>query len=440
MNSTVESLGPCKKLVRFEEDATVVDETFESVTRDFQKKAAISGFRPGKAPRQVVEKQFEKEILDEVKWTLMQKCFKAGLAEHKLNMVGHPEVEEIQFQRGKPLLFAARIETAPEFELPEYRGLTAQRQRARVTDSDLEQALEVLRKQQATYLKVDRAIQEGDFPTVNYLGTCEGRPITDLAPVAKGLTQKEKFMVEVRKDAFLPGFADQLIGAKAGEKRTVTVQFPADFVTPELAGKQGVFEVDVVEVQERVLPAVDETFAKSYGATDLAHLREGVRADLQNELNAKLRRDVRSQIIRNLLEQVHCDLPDSHVEHETRNVVYDIVSENQRRGVSPELIEQEKEGIYSSANRAAKDRVKAAYVFGRIAEKEGIRVDRAELEARLVQMAAAHKMPADKLVKELQKSDGLKDVQQEILREKVITFLYEHAKIEEVEPGSTPNP
>ena len=122
---------------------------------------------------------------------------------------------------------------------------------------------------------------------VNYTGTCEGKPITEIAPTAKGLTEQKNFWVEAKPNSFIPGFADQLIGAKAGDKRTVNVDFPADFVTPQLAGKKGIYEVEVVEVKEKVLPPLDEELAKAYGAENLEKLQAGVRRDLENELKFK---------------------------------------------------------------------------------------------------------------------------------------------------------
>ena len=177
------------------------------------------------------------------------------------------------------------METAPEFELPEYKGIPIKREAHSVSDEDTEKALTVLREQRSEFKTVERPVQTGDIAVVNYHGSCEGKPITELAPTAKGLTTQEKFWIEVGSQSFIPGFGDQLLGAKAGDKRTVTVDFPADFVTPQFAGKKGVYEVEVVEVKEKVLPALDENLAKAYGAESLEKLRDGVRKDLENELN-----------------------------------------------------------------------------------------------------------------------------------------------------------
>lgn len=437
VNVTVENLAPCKKLVRFEVDSKTVDDTFESVTREFLRHAAMPGFRPGKAPREMVLKKHEKDIEEEVKRKLMSDAYHKGIKEQKLSVVGYPDLEQIQFGRGQAYQFAATLETAPDFAMPEYRGLPAKREASVVTEAEIDRALEALRGQSAKFDKVDRPVQQGDFVVVNYTGTSEGKPITEIAPAARGLTEQKNFWVEVKKDSFIPGFAEQLIDAKAADKRTVTVDFSADFVTPQLGGKKGVYEVEVVEVKQRILPPMDDAFAQSYDAENMEKLREGVRRDLQNELNLKQKRSVRNQIVKNLLDRVNFDLPESIVQQETRNVVYDIVAENQKRGVSKEAIDRQKEEIYSMANQSARDRVKISFLFQRIAEKEGIRVLPEELKARIAVLASSYNMAPDKLTKELEKRDGMADVFQQLLHEKVIDFLQENAKIEHVEPGKT---
>jgi trigger factor len=327
------------------------------------------------------------------------------------------------------------IEVQPQFELPAYKGLPAKRQDPGVSEADIDHAIELLRGRLATFQKVERGAGKGDIAVVNYTGTCEGRSIAELAPAARGLAGQQNFWVEIGEGGFLPGFAEQIQGGTAGSKHTVKVKFPADFPTQPLAGKEGVYEVEIVEVKERVLPALDDAFAKSWEANDLKGLREGVRQDLRNELNDKLTRSVREQAVRALIGPMAFDLPESAVLAETRSVVYEIVRENQQRGLSKEVIDKNKDEIFNVANTAAKERVKAAFVFREIAEKEGIKVAQHELDARLFSMAKSMKMTPDKLVKELQKRDGLPEVAEQILKEKVIDFLQLHAKVEDVPAG-----
>jgi trigger factor len=441
VNVTVESLAACKKLVRVEVEAAKVDETFEAVTKDFRREANLPGFRPGKAPVEMVLRKYDKDIQDETKRKLISESYRKAIEEQKLDVLGYPDIEEIQFGRGQALQFAATVETAPEFELPEYKGLPVRREVHAVTDADVERALDLLREQRVSFKTIERPLQNGDIAVVNFAGTCEGKPITDIAPTAKGLTEQKGFWVEAKPNSFIPGFAEQLIGAKAGDKRTINVDFPPDFVTPQLAGKKGVYETELAEVKEKVLPALDDELAKGYGAESVEKLREGVRRDLENELKFKQEKEVRTEVLRALMNRVAFELPEIAVARETRNVVYDLVSENAKRGVSRDIIEQQKEQIYTAATRNAKERVKLQFLLQKIAEKEDIKVAQNEIADRVHYLAGLYQIPPDKFVKDLQKRNGMIEVYDEIMNQKVIEFLQKNAKIEDVTPDMpAPNP
>ncbi len=421
--------------MRVEVETEKVNEAFAAVTKDFRKQANLPGFRPGKAPEDMVVRKYDQEIQNEVKRKLISESYRSAVEEQKLEVISQPDIEEIQFVRGQPLQFAATVETAPEFELPEYKGLGVKREKRAVTDADVEQALTVLREQRISFKTVERPMATGDIAVVNYTGTTDGKPITDIAPTAKGLTEQKGFWIEATPNSFIPGFADQLLGAKAGDKRTVNVDFPADFVTKELAGKKGVYEVEVTEVKEKTLPPLDDELAKAYSAESLDKLKEGVRKDLENELTFKQNKDVRNQLVRGVMNKVTFDLPESSVAQMTRNVVYDIVQENTKRGISRDDIEQQKDRIYSAATEGAKDRVKVAFLLQKIAEKEDIKVSQEEIAQRIQQLAGMYQMPPNQLLQDLKKRNGLIEVYDQIMNEKVIDLLQQNAKIEEVEPA-----
>jgi trigger factor len=442
VNVTIQDLAPCKKLLRVEVETQEVDKTFDSVTKEYQKQAALPGFRPGKAPREMVTRKYGKDIEDQVKRQLINDTYRKAIEEQKLEVLGQPEIEEIQFNRGEPLHYAATVETFPQFELPEYKGIPVTQEARSVTETEVQQAIEMLRAQQTGFNTVPRPLQSGDVAVVNFSGTCEGKPITEIAPTASGLTEKKNFWIEANSSNFIPGFAEQLIGAQAGEKRTVTVDFPADFVTPQLAGKKGVYEVEMVEVKEKVLPPIDDALAKAFGAESLEKLRAGVRRDLENELKHKESKNIRSQIVRALMERVNFELPDSEVAKQTKNVVYDIVQENQKRGISREMIEKEKERIFSAATQNARERVKFAFILQKIAEKEEIKIAEQEILRRIQELAAMYQIPPEKFIKDLQQRNGMIEIYDQIMNEKVFTLLQEHAKIQEVAvtPGAEANP
>ncbi|MBG87746.1 MAG: trigger factor [Verrucomicrobiales bacterium] len=432
MSINVENLAPCKKLLRIEVDAADVDATFNDVTGQFRKHAQLPGFRQGKAPRAVVEKNFGAKIQEEVKKKLLQDAYQSAMEKENLKAADYPEIEELQFERGQAFKFAATVETEPDFDLPDYKGIKVKRETKVVGDEDVDAALEKLREQRVDYKDVDRELQRGDIAVVDYTGTSEGKPLTDIAPTARGLTENKNFWVRAESEEFIPGFADQLIGLKAGDEKTVEVNFPAEFVNAELAGRKGSYEVKLNQVKERILPELDDEFASSFGGESLEKMREGIKGDLENEQKYQENRDIRDQLVKHLMTETKFDLPESVVANETRNTVYDIVAENQRRGLGKDVIEQQKDEIFSAANANAKEKVRAMYLLSRIAEKESIKAEQQEIAARVQVMAQQYQMPMDKLVKQLQEKNGFAEIQEQVVVGKVLDFLQLNASVEEV--------
>ena len=206
-------------------------------------------------------------------------------------------------------------------------------------------------------------------------------------------------------------------------------------MTPQLQGKKGVYEVELVEVKEKVLPALDDELAKKFGAENLEKLKEGVRTDLENELKYSQSKAVRNQAIRALLGRVNFDLPETAVAAETRNAVYDIVRQNTQRGVGRDLIEKQKDEIYSVAAGSARDRVKLAFIVQRIAEQEKITVTQEDALKEAQRLAMMYQMPFDQFLKDLQKRNGVNELYDRVLHEKVLDLVEKSAVISEGAPG-----
>lgn len=435
MNVSVTDLGPCKHQLRIEVEAPEVDAALDEIGREYCKHVSLPGFRPGKSPKALVLKKHQEDIRAEAQRKLVKDYYNKALEEKKLDVIGQPEVEELGtegVQRGQPFQFLVNVETQPTFELPEYKGLAAKRPSAVITDVQVTEALDALRSKAATFELVAREARPGDVAVVNFAGTCDGQPITAIAPAATGLTGQKGFWVSLAADSFLPGFAEQLAGTKAGDKLTITVQFPEEFNPKPLAGKTGSYAVEVTEVRERQLPEWTDTLAGNWGAESVEKLREGVRRDLENEAKYRQRREVRGQLVEALVSKVTCDLPDSAVAAETKSIAYEIVRENTQRGVPKEIIDQQKEQIYGVAANSAKDRVRLAFLVQRIAEKEGIKVSNEELNQRIYGLASVYKIPVQKFARDLQKRNGLIEIYDQIQHEKVLALLEQHAQIEDL--------
>ena len=434
MEVTITDLSPCKKQLRIEIDAETVNAKFDAVAKDFRRHAHLPGFRQGKAPLANVMRSYGDKIGEEAKRTLMSDSYAKALKENELRPVIMPEVEELQFGHGKPFQYLATLEVTPAFEMPEYIGIEVEKERRSVNDADIAKALDTLREQRVSYADMDRPVVEDDFIVVNFTGTIDDKPITDLIKVARGLTEQKNFWLHKTQNPLIPGTVEALIGSSKGDKKTVTVTIPDDFVYEEIVGKEAKYEIEVVQVKEKSLPELDDKFAKGFGAENMDKLREGVESDLKNELEYSKKKSIRNQCVDKLLGAVNCDLPETIVNEATRAAVHNIVQQNHQRGVGKEIIEENKDKIYANAKTDAEVRVKANYILSKIAEKEGIKVTDQELSRQVAAMAAQQKVKPQKLAQQLKDNGTIYQVQEEIMNAKVIDLLEEKAKVTEIDP------
>ena len=434
MEVTITDLSPCKKQLRIEIDAETVNAKFDAVAKDFRRHAHLPGFRPGKAPLANVMRSYGDKIGEEAKRTLMSDSYAKALKENELRPVIMPEVEELQFGHGKPFQYLATLEVTPAFEMPEYIGIEVEKERRSVNDADIAKALDTLREQRVSYADMDRPVVEDDFIVVNFTGTIDDKPITDLIKVARGLTEQKNFWLHKTQNPLIPGTVEALIGSSKGDKKTVTVTIPDDFVYEEIVGKEAKYEIEIVQVKEKSLPELDDKFAKGFGAESMDKLREGVENDLKNELEYSKKKSIRNQCVDKLLGAVNCDLPETIVNEATRAAVHNIVQQNHERGVGKEIIEENKDKIYANAKTDAEVRVKANYILSKIAEKEGIKVTDQELSRQVAAMAAQQKVKPQKLAQQLKENGTIYQVQEEIMNAKVIDLLEEKAKVTEIDP------
>jgi trigger factor len=374
------------------------------------------------------------KIGEEAKRTLMSDSYAKALKENELRPVIMPEVEELQFGHGKPFQYLATLEVTPAFEMPEYIGIEVEKERRSVNDADIAKALNTLREQRVSYADMDRPAVEDDFIVVNFTGTIDDKPITDLIKVARGLTEQKNFWLHKTQNPLIPGTVEALIGSSKGDKKTVTVTIPDDFVYEEIVGKEAKYEIEIVQVKEKSLPELDDKFAKGFGAESMDKLREGVESDLKNELEYSKKKSIRNQCVDKLLGAVNCDLPETIVNEATRAAVHNIVQQNHERGVGKEIIEENKDKIYANAKTDAEVRVKANYILSKIAEKEGIKVTDQELSRQVAAIAAQQKVKPQKLAQQLKDNGTIYQVQEEIMNAKVIDLLEEKAKVTEIDP------
>jgi trigger factor len=424
--------GSVSKL-QIELPADEVAKEWDAIASSFARFAKIPGYRPGKAPRSVIDKRFRKEIQDELTKKLVSRSYHGAIEQEQLRVASLTNIEDIQFGEDKSMRFRATVVTAPEFELPDCKNIPVQLPATKVSGPEVEAALERLRDQAADFVDVPaRALQMGDFAVLDFEGSIENKPISEIAPQAgRNLQGGKKFWLHLAPENFLPKFCEQLMGQTPGETRLVIVNFPDDLAVKELAGKKADYAVTLREVKEKVLPALDDALAaKLVPGKTLADVRQMIEHDLEHAKEHDAERAKEAQIVKYLHERIQFDLPPALLQNETRRALAELVQRNRERGVTDEMLkEKEKELIDTAAGMAA-HRLKTNFILHRIAEREKIEVTKEDLDSRIRQEAARYDISPEKMRKELQQRNALDDVAEQVLLGKTLDFLKADVSIE----------
>jgi trigger factor len=419
-----------------------VTKEWDAIANNFARLARIPGYRPGKAPRSVIEKRFRKEIQDELTKKLVSKSYHTAIEQNQLRVVSLTNLEDVQFGQDKSMRFRATVVTAPEFELPEYKIIPVELPDTKISDAEVDAALERLRDQSADFVDVpERGLQMGDFAVIDFEGSIEAKPVSEIAPQAsKNLQGGKKFWLHLAPDNFLPKFCEQMLGQKRDETRAITITFPADFPVKELATKAANYTVALREIKEKVPPSLDDAWAgKLLSGKTLADLRKMIERDLEHEKEHELERAKEGQIVKYLHERVQFELPPALLKNETRRVLGELVQRNRERGIPDDMLKDKEKELIESAAGLAAHRLKTNFILHRIAEREKIETSREEVDQQIRAEAARYDISADKMRKELEEHDRLNALAEQIVLGKTLDFLKANVSVgQAAEPAAVP--
>ncbi len=440
VNIQVQDVSPTRKSLTVNFDAKEVAAEYQAVIGEVAKQVRIPGFRPGKAPASLVVKQFGKAVNDEFKQKIVGKAYRDGIKEANLDVIQVVNVQEGDLAPDKFAGIVITVDIRPSFELPALEGIPVTVTPVEPTDDEVSKAVEALRGERADFKVAERPSQKGDYVKLAYEGSIDGKPILEIAPDKQiyGKVPQTWEEVEGENEGLIPGLGQQLAGLKAGEKKDVTVSFPADFKGAEaLAGKTAVYAVEVLEVRERVLPELNEEFFKANQVDDLAGLQDKVRNNLKARKDYENVAGKRRQVVDALVAKAEFPVPESLIEQETQSVLRQFVQENQRRGLTQEQFEKDKDTIIAGAKKAAESRVKTQLILARVAEQEKLQVDASDIDAFLYQQSMRTGTKPEKIVKELSNDrERLRAVQQSILFDKALDFIVSKAVVTEAAPAA----
>lgn len=435
MKAHAERIEKNTVLLEVEVDADQFARAVDRAYRKLVKKVNIPGFRPGRAPRFILERHIGKQaLLEEAVEMLVPEAYYQAVKDTGIEPVAQPQLELVQVEEGKPVIFKARVVVKPEVELGQYTGIEVTRPRVEITPEDVERELKKLQERYARLISLDEGtVQKGDYVTIDYEGRVDGEPFEG--------GQGTDFTLEVGAAGLLPGIEDQLVGTAVGETKEITTRFPDDYPRPELSGREAVFTVTVKALKRKELAPLDDEFAKDVSEFDTL---EELKADIENKLKqaaeAKAKAEIRQAVLKKVTDNARVDIPEEMIASRLEEMVQGFERRLMLQGLTLEgylqyndlTLEQLKERLRPDAEET----LKSMLVLDAIAKAEGIAATEEEIEAEIKRMAEDMRQDPAVVRKAVESQGQLESVTKLVTREKVLQFLVERAKIVEQEVSS----
>ena len=426
MSLQVEKMEKNMAKLTIEVSAEDLDKAMQNAYQKAKGKIAIPGFRKGKAPRKMIEQMYGKGIfLEDAANALIPEHYSKALEECELEIVSQPEIDVVQAEPGKAFIFTAEVAVKPEVTLGDYKGLEVPKSEVEVTDEDVDAEIKKEQEKDSRTVTVeDRGAENGDITTIDFEGFVDG--------VAFEGGKGTDYPLTLGSGSFIPGFEDQLVGAKAGDHVEVNVTFPEEYQAAELAGKAAVFQCDVKKVEAKELPELDDDFAQDVSEFDtLAEYKEDVKKNLTEKKEKEARAAKENAAVDKAIENAQMEIPDAMVDTQVRQMINDFASRMQSQGLTMEQYFQftgmTVEKMQEEMKPQALKRIQTRLVLEKIVEVENIQPTEEEVNEEISKMAEMYKMEADKL-KELFGDRELEQMKKDMAVQKAVTLVADEAK------------
>jgi trigger factor len=423
---SVEVVSPIERRIKVEVEPEAVGQEIERAYRQLNSKVRIPGFRPGKVPRRILEARFREQVEADAIQSLVENSYRETILKSpELVPVSSPRVTNEELKAGQPFRYQATVEVRPEIDPKDYEGLELKKAKIEVTDAQVDEEIGKLRDAMAEMVPVEgRDVQTGDFATVDFEGTADGKPV----PGGKG----EAAVMEVVEGEFADGKIAALAGAKVGETRELDYTFPADYRMAEMAGKAVHFVVTVKEIKLRKLPELNDQLAKDVGAGEtIADLRKRIREEMERRLKSQADQQTREQLIDLLIARNPFEVPSGMVNQQIERKLQQTFERLQSQGIDPRHIKIDFNRMAESMREPATRDVKGALLFDAIAKKERIEVTDSDLEAKVKELAQQLRAPEDAIRSHLLGGEAGQGMRAKLREDKTISLLESKAKLVE---------
>ena len=389
-------------------------------------KISLPGFRKGKAPRKMIEKMYGVGVFyEEAANNVMPMAYSSAAKESELEIVSNPEIDIVQIEAGKPFIFTATVAVKPEVTLGEYKGVEVKKADLTVTDEEIEAELKKEQEKNSRTVNVDdRAVENGDMIKLDFEGFVDG--------VAFDGGKGENYDLTIGSNSFIPGFEDQLVGAKIGEDVDVNVTFPEEYHAKDLAGKAAVFKCKVNAISVKELPELDDEFAQEVSEFDtLDEYKADVKKNLEEKKAAEAKTAKENEAVDKAVENAQMDIPDPMIDSQVEQMINDYARRLQSQGLSMEQYMQftgtTLDALKEQVRPQALTQIKSRLVLEKIAEVENIQISDEKLDEELTKMAESYKMELDKL-KELMGDYEKDQMKKDMAVQEAVTLVAEAAK------------
>ena len=407
-------------------EASKFDEAIKKVYFKSAKYFNIPGFRKGKAPINIVEKYYGKEIFYEDAFNeVAQEAMEKAVEENKLEVVSRPDIEVTQIGKGQDLIFVATMQTKPEAKLGKYKGIEIKKIEYNVTDEDIEHELGHMQEHNSRIVTVDdRAVEDGDITTIDFEGFVDGKPFDG----GKG----EGYELTIGSKTFIPGFEDQIIGMKIDEEKDINVKFPDEYFSKDLAGKDATFKVKLHEIKKKELPELDDEFAKDVSEFDtLKELKEDIKKKQEKQNADKAKYETEEAIMKAIVEDMKVEIPSGMIETEIENMLKDIEQRLAYQGLKLDqylkMMGKTEEEMKKEYEPQAIEGIKSRLALEAVIKAEKIDVEEKEIDEKLQEMAKNYGKENDE---SFIKNENVRNYIKESMKsEKAIEFLVKNAKI-----------
>jgi len=426
MNIRIEDVSSVKKKISFEVGADLVDTEIGKAYQQIAKSAKIKGFRPGKVPQHLLEKYYAPQMEEQVLNRLIKESYFKALVEHRIAAVSDPEiVENGPLEKGKTFTFSAEVEVKPEVSVKDYQGVELQKERFDFEEKVVDERLEEMRAGRAEMAASSRdEARTGDYVVIDFEGFVEGTPFEH--------GKADDYQLELGSGSFIPGFEEQLEGMKRGEERQIEVSFPENYGSKELAGKPANFRVALKEIKEKTLPVLDDEFAKGFGLSSLAELKEKIEENYRRQEASRIDGDLRESLVGALVERNPLEVPETMVANQLEYMLQNVRNRFQAQGMTLEMLGMNEDSFKSMYRETAVKQVKGSLLLEAVARQEELKVEAGEIDEKLQQIAEMANAPLEAVRKYYDSNEKRGGLIAQIVEEKAVQLLLSRAKIEEV--------